>query len=116
MNDLAMGDGQAYITGRLDNTSTTYLISVGTDVTTSVETPIVDTSIRLYPQPASTSITIANVTGLKSARVIDLTGQPVHAPAMGTNAIDVSKLSNGVYFLEAKTAQGRIAKRFVVAR
>lgn len=116
MNDIAMGDGQAYITGRLDNTTSTYLIAVGTDLTTAVEPPVQDRTVRLYPQPASTSLNIANATVVRGTRVLDITGKAVAAAVLSSSALDVSKLSEGVYFVELRSADGPVTKRFVVVR
>ena len=49
-------------------------------------------------------------------RVLDATGQTVQVPLLTTSTLDVSKLTEGIYFLAANTANGRIAKRFVVVR
>ena len=115
MNDLAIGAGQAYITGRLDDTNTTYLLAVSTDISTAVE-PVVAPSVSLYPQPASASLNIGGGIRLSSMRVLDATGQTVQVPLLTTSTLDVSKLTEGIYFLAANTANGRIAKRFVVVR
>lgn len=114
MNDLAMGTDQAYITGRLDNTTATYLIAIGMDMTTAVE-PAVAPSLSFYPQPASASLNIGGMR-LSGMRVLDATGQIVQVPLLTSATLDVSKLTEGIYFLEANTAAGRIARRFVVAR
>ncbi|MBK8497561.1 MAG: T9SS type A sorting domain-containing protein [Flavobacteriales bacterium] len=116
MNDLAMGDGQAYITGRLDNATSTYLIAIGTDITTSERKPALDASVRLYPQPASTNLSIANATVVRGTRVLDITGKAVAAPVLSVSMVDVSKLSEGVYFVELHTADGLVVRRFSVAR
>lgn len=115
MNDLAMGDDQAYITGGIP-VGATYLIAVGTDLTTGVERPTVDASVRLYPQPASTNLSFANATMVRGTRVLDITGKAVAAPLLSASALDVSKLSEGVYFVELRTADGPVIKRFTVSR
>lgn len=115
MNDLAMVTDQAYITGRLDNTTTTYLIAIGTDITTTVE-PVATPSLSFYPQPASASLNIGGSMRLSGMRVLDATGQIVQVPMLTSATLDVSKLTEGIYFFEANNATGRIARRFVVAR
>jgi hypothetical protein len=115
MNDIAMGDGQAYLTGRLDNATSTYLIAISTDLTTSVETVAPATSI-LYPQPASSNLNVGGGSRLKRMRVLDATGKVVQVPFLTTATLDVSGLSEGIYFLEADGRDGRVTKRFVIAR
>ena len=89
---------------------------MGTDLTTGVARPRVDSSVRLYPQPASTNLSIANAIMVRGARVLDITGKAVAAPVLSTSTLDVSKLSEGVYFVELRTADGPVIKRFTVAR
>lgn len=116
MNDIAMGDGQAYITGQVEAGGTsTYLIALGTDINTTVPEPIVPQPIVLYPQPASNQLTIAHAGRIMQARIIDITGKAVQAAITGST-VDVSRLSDGAYFLEAETALGRLTRRFAVAR
>lgn len=116
MNDLAIGGGQAFITGRADaGSEATYLIAVSTDFTTAAPAPMVPQPISLYPQPAIDQLTIANADRVAQVRVVDLTGKAVQATLTGT-ILDVSRLSGGVYLLEAETALGRVTRRFVVAR
>lgn len=115
MNDLAMGDDHAYITGAIP-VGATYLIAVGTDLTTGVERTVVDPSVRLYPQPASTSLALANATVWRGSRVLDITGKAVAATVLSASTLDVSKLSEGVYFVEVRSAEGPVIKRFTVSR
>lgn len=118
MNDLAIGDGQAYITGQMTNgDNSTYLIAVSTEISTGetmAEAPTTD--LTLFPIPASSTLSIGGGARVRSARVFDATGQLVQAPLIGNSSLDVSRLVTGVYFLEALTASGLITRRFTVAR
>lgn len=118
MNDLAMGDGQAYITGQLTNgENSTYLIAVSAEITvgeTMAEAPA--TGLMLYPTPASSTLSVGGGARIRACRVFDATGQQVEAPLVGNSTLDVSGLVTGVYFLEALTASGIITRRFAVAR
>ncbi|MCB0763967.1 MAG: T9SS type A sorting domain-containing protein [Flavobacteriales bacterium] len=118
MNDLAMGNGQAYITGRLTNgDNSTYLIAVSTEITVGepvTEAPV--TGLTVYPSPASSTLHIAGGSRILLSRVFDATGQEVQATMPGNGALDVSGLVPGVYFLQATTASGLITRRFAVAR
>ncbi len=117
MNDLAMGDGQAYITGQLTNgDNTTYLIAVSTEISVGeTMAEATDTGLTLFPIPASSTLTLAGER-IVASKVFDSTGQQVQAPLIGNGMLDVSRLVTGLYVLEAQTASGLIRKRFTVAR
>lgn len=116
MNDFAMGEDRAYITGRLDDATSTYLIAIYTDITTTVEKPMSQAAFGLFPQPASTSLNVSNAGRIADLIVRDATGQLVQAPLRNNTTLDVSRLSEGIYFLQATTTQGAITRRFVVSR
>ncbi|MES2560708.1 MAG: T9SS type A sorting domain-containing protein [Bacteroidota bacterium] len=68
------------------------------------ETEVGATGVTIYPNPAQTTFTInaANVEGLASVRIVDITGKEVMtANAKGgmETALDVSALYNGIYFV-----------------
>ncbi|MBK7945025.1 MAG: T9SS type A sorting domain-containing protein [Flavobacteriales bacterium] len=116
MNDLVIGNGQAYITGQAEAGGTsTFLISLGTDLTTDAPNATTAVDVVLYPQPAQDRISISNSGRIMRSRVIDITGQLVPATLTGAT-VDVSRLSEGVYLLEAATERGLITRRFVISR
>ncbi len=118
MNDIALGDGQAYITGQLTNgDNTTYLIALGTEISTgAAATKPSPSNFTLYPTPASNTLSIKGSGRFLNSKVFDATGQQVVAPALTSNTLDVSDLATGVYFLEAQTANGSFTRRFTVTR
>lgn len=68
------------------------------------ETEVGATGVSVYPNPAQTTFTInaTNVDGLAAIRVLDVTGKEVMtANAKGgvETALDVTALSNGIYFV-----------------
>lgn len=116
MNDLAVDDAQAYITGQVTaGSESTYLIAVSTDIGTSAQEPSAPAPITLHPQPAAQQLTVANAGRIGKARVVDLTGKAVPARFTGAS-LDVSGMAEGVYFLEAQTDRGLLIQRFAVAR
>lgn len=116
MNDLALGDGQAYITGQVEAGGTsTYLIAMGTDLTTDAPALEAAQAITVYPQPATDQLTLGNAGRIVRGRILDVNGKAVRASFIGST-VDVSRLSEGAYFLEAETERGLFTRRFVVAR
>ncbi len=78
--------------------------------------------ISLYPNPASTQLTIhilsSRISRSAIISIMNLLGQEVSPPASiqwkgQDSTIDISKLSTGMYFLEMKTESGIVVKRFV---
>lgn len=76
---------------------------------------ISQTTIRLYPNPASQYILVETGSeSLKSTEVIDLYGHRVPmAKVESLSRFDVSQLSVGIYFLKIETNSGTFLKRFV---
>jgi hypothetical protein len=70
--------------------------------------------ILLYPNPASTFIQIMNPANieLKSYTIKNITGKAI-ASGIYTNSVDISQLSNGLYFIEFKTKSGILTKKFI---
>jgi hypothetical protein len=66
-------------------------------------------AFSIYPNPANDVLHIASDTELNSARVFDVAGKlvmEVHIGGAFSNAMDISNLNNGVYFLEIETVSG----------
>jgi len=113
MNDIAVGTGQVYITGRSVAGSTdTYLIAISTDITTSVPSSTAPT-LGLYPNPANAALTVTATEPILGHRVLSATGQLLDAP-LRNSVLDVNDLVDGMYLLEVMTAQGTFTRRFEV--
>lgn len=70
--------------------------------------------ISLYPNPSSTFIQIMNPANIeiKSYTVKNITGGAI-ASGIYTNLVDISRLPNGLYFIEFKTKSGILTKKFI---
>jgi hypothetical protein len=72
----------------------------------------------VYPNPAHSSINlnIKTLVGKGSIVVTDLYGKTVKTQAlsMGTNTIDIAKLSKGMYFVSTITNEGKTTKKLIV--
>lgn len=65
------------------------------------------TKITIYPNPATEFINITGLENIKSGKVISVDGKIVSTFA-NTGKIDISKLPNGVYFVEIQTDRSKI--------
>ena len=87
-------------------------------VSVSGEGLVVSGDFTLYPNPAKGSINlnVETLIGAGSIVITDLYGKTVKAQAlsMGTNTIDIAKLSKGMYFVSTITNEGKITKKLVV--
>ncbi|MFY7732685.1 MAG: T9SS type A sorting domain-containing protein [Bacteroidia bacterium] len=76
------------------------------------------TSSNIFPNPTSGLITIAASKGLETINVFDVSGKMVYSQTSATKQnnveLDLSTLSNGIYFIHAKTENGDISKSKVV--
>jgi hypothetical protein len=72
----------------------------------------------LFPNPARSfiSLNIETLIGRGSIIVTDLYGKTVKTQAlsMGTNTVDIAKLSKGMYFVSLITSEGKSTKKLVV--
>jgi uncharacterized repeat protein (TIGR01451 family) len=85
-----------------------HVVELSTDVTTST-----GPCIRLWPNPASTSITITSASAVVPM-VLDLSGRVLHLPFERHNGgvtIDVRDLPNGIYAVRTAEGTARFVKR-----
>ncbi|MFY7965784.1 MAG: T9SS type A sorting domain-containing protein, partial [Chitinophagaceae bacterium] len=72
----------------------------------------------MYPNPAKgpININVETLVGKGSIVVTDLYGKTVKAQAlsMGTNTVNTSNLSKGMYFVSMITSEGKTTKKLVV--
>lgn len=71
------------------------------------------TEFSIYPNPASTILNIKIENEIKSIRILDMFGRITSIPTSIMNSVDVSSLSNGVYFVEIITEKGIIREQFI---
>tara|TARA_Y100000385_G_scaffold290336_1_gene363066 strand:- start:197 stop:1012 length:816 start_codon:yes stop_codon:yes gene_type:complete len=72
-------------------------------------------TIKIYPNPANTTINLISNTSAKKAKIIGLDGKVVssHSITGFKSSIDVSTLIKGVYWVEIETANEVIKERFI---
>ena len=75
----------------------------------------IDSEVRVYPIPASTTLHIDGVTDGVSIALYDLTGRRVMQSSF-TDEIPVGQLCNGLYFLNITTADGNIITKKIIVK
>lgn len=78
---------------------------------------LIDQAISIYPNPASTTLTIENTSGqLIEARILDQTGRLISSVTLvpGQTKIDCGKLAAGMYNLELQSLGAKTLKHFVI--
>lgn len=98
-----------------DGEQSSYIIQVGEE--SSIEEQQIKMSV--YPNPASTSVTVELDSEIESIMLVNMMGQVVYAES-GINAVsakvNTSNLPNGMYILRAESAQGAAIQRVSVVR
>lgn len=96
------------------NSDTVTVNVTVTDSTLSIDdVAISERMIRLYPNPTRHQLHIETELNIDSIAIYDLTGKKVLGKANTNNQINVSRLSEGVYFIQFKIENSIITKRFV---
>jgi alpha-tubulin suppressor-like RCC1 family protein len=87
------------------------------NVTTAIQENSIENSILVYPNPTSGIVTISTNQTVASIDVFDVTGKLVHSQnniKQHNSSIDLSQLSNGIYFINVQTENGGVSKSKVV--
>lgn len=73
------------------------------------------TTVSVYPNPTDGKLTLSNVTGNTSFKVVSVSGQVVLSGVVSatTNTIDLSSFENGIYVLQLTQEQGLQSVRIV---
>lgn len=78
--------------------------------------PTISSSLKVYPNPASQSITLENRDGLKEYTIQDLSGATVLKGTLksGSNAIDLSAVAPGTYVVLSRSESRTFSSKLVV--
>ncbi|MBL4594144.1 MAG: T9SS type A sorting domain-containing protein [Flavobacteriales bacterium] len=82
-------------------------------VTVGVESLNDEADITIYPNPTASELNITTELNIKYVAILDITGKTIEAYELKTNAINVTHLAKGIYFLKLETEEGAITKKFV---
>ncbi|RFN58924.1 T9SS type A sorting domain-containing protein [Marixanthomonas ophiurae] len=72
------------------------------------------TSFKIYPNPVSETLFISSENNtIENISVFSINGQVVLSEKSNTNQLDVSTLSNGLYFVEIASGNGTSIQKFI---
>lgn len=77
------------------------------------DSPVVDTKLRLYPNPATSLLHIGFDSRIDNIRIYDITGKRMEVTRLNDNTIEVSSLQNGMYFIEIQANGAKFTSKFV---
>ena len=102
----------------VDNTSCNDSLEMSQLVTVTVNSVGIDElsseSLSISPNPTKNQLTIANIQSeVLDISIIDITGKMVKKVAGNVHTINVSNLTNGIYFLQVKTDKGLVNRKFI---
>ena len=86
---------------------------IDVDPLTSIEDSI-ESTIMIYPNPSSETISIRSEHKIISASILTLSGKKIRSFTEGFNSLDISELSKGVYVLSVFTGKGKINELFLI--
>ena len=102
------------ITDSSGNTDAVTVTVTVTDSTLSIDTVETnDKVIVIYPNPTDAILHIKTDATIKQINVFDISGKQILKTTQSQNTIDVSQFNNGVYFIQFKTENHTINKRFI---
>lgn len=69
-------------------------------------------NINIYPNPSKDKLMIQTTETIESIFISDLNGKKITATYSQSNGLDISSLSNGLYFLHVETSKGNYNTKF----
>jgi hypothetical protein len=87
-----------------NSTFTTTILSVNN---------ITNEEFKIYPNPTNSVLNIKTQGIVLGVKIIDLAGRTTNITNLNSKTIDVSSLSNGMYFVEIKTENGLLKEKFI---
>lgn len=118
--NMSRAKAVAYIDTIMNYLNPRIVECLGLKGPTGIAHAVRDNSVKIYPNPAATAVTVS--TGLagnliRDIRVTDLSGRIVKA-ALGINAIQhtISRdgLSSGLYLIDVQTTRGRVTQKLTI--
>ena len=102
----------------VENTSCNDSLEMSQTVTVIVNSVGIDElsseSLSIYPNPATSQITITNnQSQVLNIKIIDVTGKTVTTVNGNVNTVNVSDLARGIYFLQVQTENGLLNSKFI---
>lgn len=93
-----------------------YVVKLGNpNIITETENIAPENSFQLFPNPATNIVFIQSTEKLKSINCINYLGQKVELK-LSSNSLDISALSEGLYFLSVTNEKGTTTRKLIVNR
>ena len=73
-----------------------------------------DSTLKLYPNPATDTIHISAKVALSSLALYDVYGKLVLKKETDSKSLDVSQLNSGIYFLEVSSNSEKVVKKVII--
>jgi uncharacterized delta-60 repeat protein len=93
--------------------TTLDLFRLNTGIILANNTFVEENKITIYPNPTSNILKIETCETINDIRITDLAGRTTTVSNFENNKIDVSNLSNGIYFIKIKTNNGDFEQKFI---
>lgn len=83
-------------------------------IVTSTNEPVIG-EFKVFPNPASTEVTLVHPLGIKAenVRLKNINGVVIQIELSGNNQLNIGDLADGIYFLEIETAEGLFLEKLV---
>lgn len=72
-----------------------------------------NSAIRIYPNPATDVLNISSDNEILNAEILNIDGQLVKTISGNYRNVGISELSNGLYFVNVYTANGKVTHKFI---
>ncbi|MCL2650245.1 MAG: C10 family peptidase [Candidatus Azobacteroides sp.] len=82
-------------------------------IVTSVESPMMQEAIALYPNPVHNVLYIQSESSIEKVTVLDITGRNIQQINVSGQHVDVSSLDKGVYLIKIITDRGESIRKVV---
>ena len=73
-----------------------------------------DSTLKLYPNPATDKIYISSKRPLSALALYDVYGKRILKKETDTKSLDVSQLNSGIYFLEVSSNSEKVVKKVII--
>ena len=85
-----------------------------TETPVSIKESSTKENISIYPIPTSNQLTLSGTYSfINKIEIYDITGKPIKSINHNTNIVNVSDLSDGVYFIKVISSESRYSQKFI---
>ena len=114
--NLAMGGISGTIDSNFEQASMIVdYVRVYQEVVLSTDKDLdLDSTLKLYPNPATDTIHISAKVALSSLALYDVYGKLVLKKETDSKSLDVSQLNSGIYFLEVSSNSEKVVKKVII--